>query len=43
MNKAVQELSEDTAILLLKALLKRAEASGKAETLSNIMKRCLLS
>ncbi len=35
-------MTEDDAILLLRALIRRAEAGGEAENLLEVVKRCLL-
>jgi len=43
MDEALASLDGDTAALLLKALIKRAEAGGEAEELCDIVKRCLLA
>lgn len=43
MDDAVARLDEETAIMLLKALYKRAEAGGDAEMICDIVKRCLLA
>jgi hypothetical protein len=43
MNKAVKDLSEDAAMILLKGLMKRAEASEESAVLCDVVKRCLLS
>ncbi|MDR1754122.1 MAG: hypothetical protein LBR74_04355 [Eubacterium sp.] len=43
MNKAVSELNEETAVVLLRALMFRAKTGGKSEELCDIVKRCLLS
>ncbi|MDR2557967.1 MAG: hypothetical protein LBC86_00250, partial [Oscillospiraceae bacterium] len=43
MDKAVKDLSEDNAVILLKALSYKAKAGGNAETLYDLVKRCLLS
>jgi hypothetical protein len=43
MNKAVKDLSEDNAVILLKALSYKAKAGGNAEVLYDLIKRCLLT
>lgn len=41
-KKAMDALTEDDAVLLLKSLFRRAEAGGDAEEYAELVKRCLL-
>jgi len=43
MRTAVAELSEEGAVVLLRALLERAKAGGDARKMAEIVKRCLLT
>jgi hypothetical protein len=42
MRTAIQEMSDDDAVLLLKSLFLRAKAGGDAEQFAELVKRCLL-
>jgi len=43
MSKAIKSLDADSAVVLLKGLMKRAEASEDAAVLCEVVKRCLLT
>ena len=43
MNKTMEDLTEDNAVLLLKSLFYRSKAGGQAKELANLVKRCLLT
>lgn len=43
MQKAIAELGEDDAIMLLRSLFIRSKAGGQAMQLAELVKRCLLS
>jgi len=43
LQKAVANLDEESAVLLLRALIRKADASDNARALCDIIKSCLLS
>jgi len=43
LEKAVANLDEETAVLLFRALIRKADASDKAKALCDVIKSCLLS
>jgi len=43
LQKAVAELDEESAVLLFRALLRKAKANDNAKALSDVIKSCLLS